>query len=182
MIALCLAAALQAKSNWGLLSETLQGTSNGHRYRIDIECANFEPRGRRIGWIYRYQVYFPAMNGRRLWESDGWSREETRRENVVDYLKRNTVEIKRFEVSVDGRKWRVPSSLTFDLLNLDLNGASPNDQHGVAWLSKDGSRLVLKQDGSDGGGGYCAYFVFHRHGPVERRIYIDSIVADKRKG
>lgn len=179
---LLLASILWTQSHWNALTETLHGHNGRHTFTVHIVCANFKPRGRRITWKKSGEGYLPAIDGRRVWESDGWGPDEIRKKSAKDSLVQNTIEVRRFEVRVDGRRWRVPASPTFDLLNLDLNFEAPNNEHGRAWLSKDGRRLVLKQDGSDGGGGYCAYFVFHANGRVERRIYIESILANRRTG
>lgn len=180
MLALAFSLVLQTKSNWNALDETVTGRNGAHSFRIAIHCANFEPRGRQVGWAKVRDQFYPAINGRRTWVCDGWSPDEIKKENAASYLLKNTIEIRKFEVTVDGHRRPVPQSLYFDLLNLDLNWQSPNDMHGVAWLSKDGRRLVLKQDGSDGGGGYYAYFVFDSGGHIERRIYIDNILVDRR--
>lgn len=179
MISLFLAAVLQTESNWNGLSQTLQGTAGAHIYRIAIACQNFEPRGRRVTWRRSDGLYYPAVDGRRTWGIDGQSREDTRRESAAQFLKKRTTEIRRFDVVVDGVRWPIPTSLTFDLLNLDRNDASSHD-YGQAWLSRDGTRLVLKQAGSDGGGGYEAYFIMRRR-VTERRVYIESILAETRR-
>lgn len=182
MIAFAAALVLsQARSNWGQLIQTLTGRNGTHRFRVVIECANFQPRGRKIGVVRWHGSYYPGINGRKTWITDSFSRSETK-SHVLEFLRTRAIEVRKFEVVVDGHRWRVPKTLTFDLLNLDLNTPSgANSHHGHAWLSKDGRRLVLKQDGSDGGGGYWVYFTFRAKGPVERRVYIESEPVQTRR-
>jgi hypothetical protein len=161
--------ASQTQSNWNELNQTLVGRNGVHRFRVEIACRNFLPRGRKIEWKKDGYNYFPAIGGRRTWGFDGMGAGE--RKDVVKFLQARATEIRTFKVQVDGRPWRVPRTLTFDLLNLDLNSAAPNDRHGKAFLSKDGKVLTLSQDGSDGTGGYQVRFQFRSKGPVERKIY-----------
>jgi hypothetical protein len=170
----------QAKSNWNRLSETITGGNGGHTFRIEIGCSNFKAHKRKIGWIKANasRLYYPGIDGHRTWVSDGLGAEDIKKQTAEDFLTTRTIEVQKFEVFVDGRRWAVPHRLTFDLLNLDLDDPSePNNDHGHAWLSKDGRRLVLKQEASDGGGGYCAYFIMHSNGQIERRIYIESHIV-----
>lgn len=169
---------VQGPSNWNGLERTLTGRRGGHSFRIEIRCANFQPRGRRIAWKPLQGGSHIYIDGRRTWFLDGQS--EPLPEPVA-FLKKRATEVRRFEVIVDGRRWHVPPSLTSDLLNLNLNSSDDRD-YGHAWISKDGRRLVLKQSGSDGGGGYMAYFVFRRKGAVERRIYIETNMVERRTG
>jgi hypothetical protein len=181
---LLLPLACQSKSNWNALWQTLRGRNGRHTYEIRIRCENFQPRGRKIGWIATGNgTYNIAINGQRVWLTDSFSGEDKQKYHPAKFLKEGATEVRTFEVKVNGNRWRVPKSLTFDLLNLNLNGpARDYHDYGQAWLSKDGQRLVLKQSGSDGGGGYSAYFIFRPKGEVERRIYKESFLVQRRFG
>lgn len=102
-------AVVQQKSNRSVLDQILTGKSGSHSFRVEIHCSNFEPRGRRITWKKAGYNYYVHVNGRRTWFSDGASKPLP---DPVRLLETRTAEVRRFDVVVDGRRWRVPESLT----------------------------------------------------------------------
>ena len=175
---LCLATVAQEKSNWGEHEQVFAGSSGRHKFSIEIKCENFKTRGRRLSWVKVGELYQPAINGKRVWFTDGLDPKELLQYDLMHLLD-GAIEVRSFHVIVDGKTWKVPEVATFDLLDLNLRKKPDPRDTSKAWLSADAARLVLKVGGSDGGGGYWAYFIFNKSGMIERRIYQENDIFEK---
>ena len=150
----------------GPRSSVIQGKSHGHSFKVVMEKAAFRKHGRRLGAFYEptYKVYFPAVDGRRLYGWDAWTKKEILTK-INPQLETRNDEIIRFDVSIDGRHIQVAKRWYDDLLdpNLEKGGVK-------VVLSKNGQDLMISMGGSDGGGGYGVRWNISRQGKIARKI------------
>lgn len=179
--AICLVLALsQVPSNWGQLKYTSSGRMGEHSCRVEIECANFEPRGRKLAWVQDGKTFLPTISGRAVWGFEGWREEDARQILVRDFLGKKAIEIRKFQVAVDGKDWPVASYLTDDILNPNLDRAADRENV-VVGLARDGTSLTLSMCGSDGRGAYQVAFTFNKNGRIVRKISMNGVVKQTRK-
>ncbi len=153
------------------------GKIAGHTYRITIEKRTFIPNGHHIRFVM--QKHKGIVEDFRYY-IDGYKAKGSVY-NVDDY-------ISRFEVEVDGVKWKISPALYRDLHQLNNEKSKfysskksgrpprnieemyepPNGRH--IWLSGDGKRLWFLCGGSDGGCSYTVLWQFQADGNSSRQL------------
>jgi hypothetical protein len=156
-----------SKLNWNPPRvREITGGNGGHFFKVRIEQARFKGRGRKFSGLIDpgFDGGWPAADGRKLWGTDGWTKEELDRISTA-YFEERATEIVSFEGWVDGKKLSISRKLFDDLLWPNLN-----PECCWAWLSKDGSRLVVKMLGSDASGSYVVIWTLRPNGKHSRVV------------
>jgi hypothetical protein len=159
------------KLNWNPpATYTVRGRAQGHSYSVTFKQANFAVHDRHIFWhrISGQDMYYPAWRtGKKSRDFIGWDsfdRKTVESTSAAAFLLKHNTELVSLTVLVDGRKWPIPNSVCAGYLDPDLG---PRGE--LASVSRDGKRLKVRMEGSDGGGGYGIIWVFRRDGKYSVR-------------
>ena len=148
-----------------------QGGRNGkHRYSLRLVQGPFRPSRHKVAEVDLGGWKAVTVNGIIVRGTSGHNAPRT--------------EVYAFELTVDGKRWRIPRKLWADLYNPNF-GRSPSSHlhprgnpNVTSWMSSDGSRVYVSMSGSDASAAYRVLWTLRRNGRHSRRFVGPDAMQD----
>lgn len=147
------------------VSAELRGANGGHSFVVKLAKTYFELGDRKVEFNSNGRL---TVGGLVAYGTDLPGAEDIRshERNRGLFLE----ELKSFRAWVDGEELAIPNSLWETCFEPNL-GTDPDPfQYLYAWISADGTRLVVKMLGSDAAGGYIVIWTLRPDGNHSRRF------------